>query len=157
MLGPGIGPGRHVVVRRDVAGWAGPFSTPLARRGAHGIVRSRAGWFDGRYTVEFADGRRAQVRGRDLRPTAFGHGEDSWQRYRANRLGIQIGMAILSVPAVIGLIRYYLDGGSTAGLVAALPDAAITGLLQVCGTVVGAIGLPLTIVVAVAVWRWRKG
>jgi hypothetical protein len=157
MLGLGISPGRHVVVRRDVAGWAGPFSAPLARRGARGIVRSRARLLGDRYTVEFADGRRAEIRARDLRPTAFGHGEDSWQRYRANRRGVQIGMAILSVPAVIGLIRYYLDGGSTAGLVAALPGAAITGLLQVGSLVVGAIGLPLAIVLVIAVRRWWKG
>lgn len=158
MLGARLGPGRHVVVRREVAGWAGPFSAPVARRGARGIVRSRrTGLLGDRCTVEFADGHRAEVRARDLRPTLFGHGEESWRRYRANRLGIQIGMAILAIPAVIGVVRYHLEGGSTAALLAALPEAAIDALLQVGNTVIGAIGLPLTIVAAIVVWRWRRG
>jgi hypothetical protein len=158
MLSAHLGPGRHVVVRREVAGWAGPFSAPAARRGARAIVRSRrTGLLGDRCTVEFADGRRAEVRARDLRPTVFGHGEESWRRYRVNRLGIRIGMAILSIAAAIGVVRYYLDGGSTAGLLAALPEAAIGTLLQVGDAVVGAIGLPLAIVAAIVIWRWRRG
>lgn len=158
MLGSSLGPGRHVIVRRQVDGWAGPFSAPAGRPGTRGIVRSRrSGLVGDRCLVEFADGRRVEVRARDLRPILIGRGDESWQRYRANRRGVQIGMAILSIPAVIGVVRYYLDGGSTAGLLAALPEAATCALLLVADTVVGAIGLPLTIVAAVAIWRWRRG
>ena len=72
------------------------------------------------------------VRGRDLRRAWSGaRGEQQWQRYKETKLGISLGMfAVFGLPALIGLVPYYLHGGTTAELVAALHQAGFTAVAE---------------------------
>jgi hypothetical protein len=147
----GFSEGQHVVLRRDLRDWLG---ARRLRRGTRGIVRSRpAGLFGDRYEVEFPSGEVRQVPGRQLRPALYGHGEEAWRRYRAHRAGFKLGLLILALPAIAALARYYLHGGSTSGLVAALPAAALAGGARLLEGLVGLIGLPVVLLLAVA-WMW---
>ena len=149
--------GQHVVLRRDLDGWLGPLGFPAVKRGARGIVRSQpAGLFSGRYEVELVHGGRVRVSGRHLRPAMYGHGEEAWRRYKANRAGVRFGILLLTLPAIVAVVRYYLHGGSTAGLLAALPGAVGSTLLAVFGRLAGLLGTPLLVLVIVGLWLWRR-
>jgi hypothetical protein len=149
--------GAHVVAQRDVQGWLGSLGYPVIKKGTRGIVRSLPrGWFNDRYLVEFSSGRRVPVAGRYLRPALVGHGDDAWRRYKANRTGMRLGLFLLSLPTLLGVAKYYLEGGSTAGLVAAMPEAILMALGAVVGRTFELVGVPLGVAVLLAVWLWRK-
>ena len=130
MFGQSLSVGQHVVLGRDVDAWLGPLGYPAAKRGTRAIVRERpSGFFSDRYVVELTTGRRLSISGRQLKPAVFGgHGDEAWWRYKANRAGVRIGMALSALPAVFQIVRFYLAGGTTAELVASLPGAVL-GLL----------------------------
>ena len=86
----------------------------------------------------------------------FGHGEASWERHHDLRRGFHLGLLILAIPAIIGVIRYYLHGGSTAGLIAAAPGAVGDVLLRLVAGIVGLIGLPMLVVFTGLIWLWRR-
>jgi hypothetical protein len=157
MLGYGLSEGQHVVVRRDINGWAGPLGYPDVKKGTRAIVRSGPGWFGSSYTIEIASGRQLSVSGRDLRPAAFGQGEESWSRYKATRSGIRLGMFVLMIPALVALARYYMSGGSTAGLVAALPDAIFSTLADLFGGAISLVGLPIVLIGVALLWLRARG
>jgi hypothetical protein len=145
--------GQHVVLRRDLDGGLWPLGYPAVKRGARGIVRSQpAGFFSDRYEIEFLHGGRVRVSGRHLRPAMYGRGEDAWRRYKANRAGVRLGMLLLALPAIIAVARYYLHGGTTAGLIAATPEAVGGTLLGASGKVIGLIGLPLFLLLVGILW-----
>lgn len=153
MLFGSFSEGQHVVTRRDIEGAFGPLGYPAVKKGTRGIIRSVPGWFSGRYTVEFATGGTRSVPGRDLRPALYGHGDEAWRRYKANRAGIKLGLFIVfGLPAAVALLRFYASGGTTAELVAALPQAVLEELLGLMAW----IGLPVALAFAGAVWVWRK-
>jgi hypothetical protein len=117
--------GDHVVAREHIYGMLGTLGSPIVKKGTRGIIRRRpAGIFSDRCTVEFLRGGTVTVSGQKLRPALRGHGEEAFQRHKANRAGIQLGMAILALPGIIALIGYYLNGGTTAGIDRAAPSCA---------------------------------
>jgi hypothetical protein len=124
------------------------------RKGTRGIVRTRpSGWLSDRYEIEFSPGGRVWVSSRYLRPALYGHGDQAFRRYQANRVGIRLGLfLIFGLPAAVAIIRYYLGGGDTAGLIAALPGA----LLDQLGQLLGLIALPTACLCLVAIWLWRR-
>lgn len=70
------------------------------------------------------------VRGGDLRRAWSGaRGDEQWRRYKETKLGISVGMFVVALPALLGLLPYYLHGVSTAELVAALPGALLDGIV----------------------------
>lgn len=143
--------GDHVLASCDLDGWMGALGYPIVTKGTRGIVRERpTGWFSDRYKVEFHRGGTVMVRGADLRRAWSGaHGDDQWKRYKDTKLGLSIGMCVVfGLPVLIGLVPYYLHGGSTAELVAALPGALLEGIVGL----VAAIGLPLTILGGLLLW-----
>lgn len=145
--------GQHVVAGRDIHGALGPLGYPAVKKGTRGIIRALPGWLSSRYTVEFASGGTRTVPGRDLRPALYGHGDEAWRRYKANRVGVRIGLFVMfGLPATIALLRYYMGGGTTAELVAALPQALLAELMSL----VAAVGLPMFLLVVCAVWLWRR-
>jgi hypothetical protein len=151
MLGSSFSVGDHVVALRDLDGLMGKLGYPAVKRGTRGIVRERAtGWFSDRYTVEFHRGGTLRVRGSDLRrPWSGARGELQWKRYKETKLGISLGIfVIFGLPMIVGLVPYYLHGGSTAELIAALP----TALLDSIAGVIAAVGLPLAIIAGMVFW-----
>jgi hypothetical protein len=149
--------GQHVVAKRDLDGWLGPLGYPAVKRGTRGIVRALpAGLFSDRYEVEFLYGGRVRVSGRHLRPALYGRGEEAWRRYKAHRVGVRLGMLVLTLPAIVAIISYYLHGGSTAGLIAAAPAAVGDVLLRLVAGIVGLIGLPMLAVATGVMWLWRR-
>ena len=151
MFGASYSVGDHVVATGDLDGWMGKLGYPAVKKGTRGIVREvPSGWFSDRYKVEFHRGGAVMVRGRDLRRAWSGaRGEQQWKRYKETKLGISLGMfAVFGLPALIGLVPYYLHGGTTAELVAALPGAVLEGAFEL----VAAIGLPLTVLAVGFLW-----
>lgn len=151
MLGSSFSVGDHVVATNDLDGWLGRLGCPAVKKGTRGIVREvPSGWFNGRYKVEFHRGGTVVVRGNELRRAWSGaHGEQQWKRYKDTKLGISLGLfVVFTLPVLIGLIPYYMHGGTTAELVAALPGAFLDGVVEL----VAAIGLPLTVLTVVVLW-----
>jgi len=153
MFGQALSEGDHVIATKHLGGLFGP----SVRRGSRGIVRGRShGLFSTSYDVEFASGRHASVNGRDLRRAPFGHGDASWERHRDLRRGFHLGLLILAVPAIIGVVRYYLHGGSTAGLVGALPDVVAGTVFSLGATAVSLLGIPLVLLICGLLWLHRR-
>lgn len=144
MFGSSFAVGDHVVASCDLDGWMGKLGYPAVKKGTRGIVRERpTGFFSDRYKVEFHRGGMVMVRGGDLhRAWSGARGEQQWKRYKETKLGISIGMfVVFGLPVIIGLVPYYLHGGSTAELIAAFPRALVEGIAGL----VAATGLPLAI------------
>jgi hypothetical protein len=153
LLLSGFEVGQHVIARRDLASTFGPFGDPAVRKGTRGIVREPPGWFSDRYEVEFASGVTRPVSARDLCPALYGHGEDAWRRYRANRAGVRLGLFLLfGLPGAIAVLRYYLAGGTTQELVAALPMAILEEIVGLGS----ALGAPVVLALLAGIWLWRK-
>src|SRR4051794_2348457 len=100
----------------------------VVRRGQRGIVRDvHAGFIFGtEYLVEFSDGwltHTERVKPGDVRRRAFDGGEESWSSRRQWEVGVRLGLFLaFGLPALCALFRYFVfDGGTAAGLVAALP------------------------------------
>lgn len=152
----GISEGDRVIARRRIH--TGLFNLGAeVRRGAHGIVRSApAGLLARGMTVEFDGGHTTHVSARDVRRAVFGHGQQAWEKRQATRQGIKLGMALLWLPALVALGRYFLAGGSVSSLIAAAPAMALATLLQALTIVLG-LGLgPLLMVMAVLVVLNRR-
>jgi hypothetical protein len=124
---------------------------PSIRRGRTGIVREvDHGFFTDRVTVEFHDGlftrTVSSIPSHRLRKTG-GQGEGAFQRGRTWRRGVRLGLLLANVPLLIALVRYFLAGGTTAGLVPAALDAALGLVVVLLGhppvalVVVGAVAL----------------
>lgn len=154
MLGPSYTEGAHVIARRDVPGVLGPLGYPRIHKGTRGIVRSRpASWFSDRYQVEFSPGGQTWISSRYLRPALYGHGDAAFRAYRANRTGVQLGLfVVVGLPALVAAARYYANGGSTSGLIAALPAAALGAFAQLLALV----GLPVLLATIVGIAAWRR-
>ncbi len=80
-----------------------------------------------------------------------------WQNRRQWELGIRLGMfLVFGLPALIGLFRYFvLEGGSTAGLVAALPEVMLETVLEVIA-VVGPLGALVIVAILLVLRRTRS-
>lgn len=153
MIFGGFSEGDHVVLREDLYGCLGALGYPIARRGTRAIVRRPPTWFSGRYEVEIASGRRLLVSGRKLRPAPYGHGDEAWRRWKANRQGVRLGMFIvLGLPAAVAVVRYYAEGGTTSGLVTALPGAVLAVVMDL----IGVISLPVAALVGVLLWALHR-
>jgi len=150
--------GDHVRARRDLAGGfldtlTGGTAIPEGRRG---IVREvGSGLLRTRYAVEFEDGFGTRtlrdLTDDDLRRGA-GHGESSWQWGRDVRRGVRLGLFVaFTLPALLAAAWYFLQGGTPAGLVAAVVVAAVDGVLALLGPVI-----PL-LVAAGVVWLVVRG
>lgn len=142
--------GQHVIARRRLDGWPG---AGVVRKGMRGVILKRPrGWFSDTYLVEFSNGRRIAMSGRHLKPALFGHGHGAWRRHQEVRQGIRLGFLLLfGVPSALALLEYYGGGGSTAGLIAALPQALLLGLLQILQLA----GFPGIVLVLLGAWLWR--
>lgn len=138
----GLEVGDHVRASHDITDGmydklAGRTSIP---RGRTGIVREVSrGLFNESATVEFHDGMFTRtvrhVPGHHLRKTG-GHGEASFSRSREWRRGVRLGLLACNIPLMYALVRYYLAGGTTAGLVPA-------ALMAVADTMVTLLGHPV--------------
>jgi hypothetical protein len=153
MLGSGYSKGSHVVAREDLHGWAGSLGYPVVKRGTRGIVRETPrGLFSHRYLVEFSNGHRESVEGRQLKPALLGHGEAAWSRHQKTRQGIHLGMLILALPAIVGIVRYLATGGSVPGLIAAVPAVIIATAFSIFSM----LGLPAMLMIGLVVWLVRR-
>jgi hypothetical protein len=153
MFGSTLSDGDHVIAARHLGGLFGP----SVRRGSRGIVRGRShGFFSTTYNVEFAPGQQVAVSGRNLKRAFFGHGEASWERHHELRRGFHLGLLILAMPAIIGVVRYYLHGGSTAGLIGALPGAIAGTVLSLGSRAVGLLGVPLFLIICGLLWLHHR-
>jgi hypothetical protein len=135
--------GQHVVARRDLDGWMGPAGYPRVRKGTTGVIVQRpAGLFSDRYVVDFSRSGQMHVHGRDLKPTLFGPRNDF-------RAGVHLGLILLiAIPVLFALTRYYIGGGSTSGLISALPEAVLGGVLGL----VEMLSLPVLACILGVVW-----
>jgi hypothetical protein len=139
--------GDHVRARRDITeGWADSFSgRPSIRRGRPGIVRDvQRGLFSTRYTVEFDDGfgtrTISNLTDGDLRSTG-GHGQGAWDTKQSLRRGVRLGLfCAFTLPALIALGWYFLNGGTLAELLPALIDEALSLALGLAAWGFGLLG-----------------
>jgi hypothetical protein len=79
--------------------------------------------------------------------------EDARRRRRANRAGVKLGLfLVFGLPGAIAVLRYYLAGGTTSELVAALPMAILEEIVGLAG----ALGAPTLLALLAGIWVWRK-
>ena len=158
MLTGNLKVGTHVVAKRDIEGWMGSVGAPLARKGARGIVRSEPTFLTGRVTVEFSNGQTAEVKGSDLKPTVFGHGEESWQRHQRGRFVINLLVASVVVgPALMIALARLAQGDSLGEAIGSIPVTVLSTLGQLLAQSAALIGLPLFIVLVLVLgWRSRR-
>jgi hypothetical protein len=148
--------GQHVIARRDLRSGLGVLAQPRVRRGTRGIVRgSEHGLLRERYRVEFANGALMTVGSEELRRARFGHGDAAWHRRQETRNGVHLGLFLLTIPAIVAVARYYLRGGTTAGLAAALPGA-LAGALGDLASAVGVVPFALGLLAFLAYARMRR-
>jgi hypothetical protein len=149
--------GRLVTARRDLhAGWL-PSPTPRVKRGARGIIRDIAapgGFFSGpKYVVEFLNGAVLDCdTTRDVRLAWFAGGERDFAARKTVVDGVRIGMAVLTVIAVIPLIPYFLQGGSLSDLIVALPGAIVMHALDLSAF----LGLPAFLICVGGFFLWKS-
>ncbi|MGL1765654.1 hypothetical protein ACSTIQ_00140, partial [Vibrio parahaemolyticus] len=83
---------QHVIVRRDITGWL----YPTLRKGTRGVIAQRPrGLLCDRYLVNLGDGQQLMVRGRDLKATVLGPGNEFVG-------GIKLGL-VLAATVPLGL------------------------------------------------------
>jgi hypothetical protein len=135
--------GQHVIAKKALnGGWPGTRQIP---KGQRGIIRALpSGFFDTRYSVEFVSGT-VYAKDRDIKPAMFGGGDESWRKYQQTRQGIALGMFLL---AAVPLASWYLSGGGTTELIAAVPGV----ILEFAGQIIGVLGLPLALVAGLVLW-----
>lgn len=151
LLGSSLLEGQHVVARRDLNGWLGPIGYPRVRKGTRGVVvRRPSGILGSRYVVEFVRGGRMSVSGRDLKPTLLGPSSDL-------RSGVRIGLFVAAVvPTAFAVVGYYVHGGTTSGLIAALPAATLTSIEDLVGAIATVTGIPATLIGLLVIWVLLK-
>jgi len=146
--------GQHVIARREIHGITGRFGPPLVRKGARGIVRSGPfGILSSRYRVDFIGAGLVWVSESELKPALIGHGEEAFRWHRLARRRIKIGLfVVFGLPVLVELVMFFLGGGSSADLVAALPLLMMKGFSELLRT----LGFGATAVALVVFWLIRR-